>query len=106
MVCLPCFVIPVVLFFWRWLIQPFFLKYIWNPWEKKDKEGKVIEHGEINHLINLFSRINNCIKFLEPEFIKNCEGGVCTFMKKPKTTNESSDIGGKEATVDDSKKDN
>lgn len=64
MVCLPCFIIPVVLFFWRWLIQPYFIKYIWNPWEKKDKDGNVIKD--------------------EPEFIKKCEGGVCTFMRKPK----------------------
>lgn len=64
MVCVPCFIIPVVLFFWRWLIQPYFVKYIWNPWEKKDKDG-------------------NVIKDEEPEFIKNCENGKCTFMRKP-----------------------
>jgi Domain of unknown function (DUF4512) len=65
MVCVPCFIIPVVLFFWRWLIQPYFVKYIWNPWAKKDKDGNVIEGDH------------------HPEFIKNCEGGVCTFMRKP-----------------------
>ena len=64
MVCVPCFIIPVVLFFWRWLIQPYFVKYIWNPWAKKDKDG-------------------NVIKDESPEFIKKCEGGVCTFMQKP-----------------------
>lgn len=64
MVCIPCFIVPVVLFFWRWLIQPYFIKYIWNPWEKKDKDGNVIKDDH-------------------PEFIKNCEGGVCTFMRKP-----------------------
>lgn len=64
MVCVPCFIIPAVLFFWRWLIQPFFLKYIWNPWEKKDEQG-------------------NVIKDETPEFIKHCEGGVCTFARKP-----------------------
>ena len=63
MVCVPCFIIPVVLFFWRWLIQPYFIKYIWNPWQKKDKDGNVIKE--------------------DPEFIKKCEGGVCTFMRKP-----------------------
>lgn len=40
------------------------MKYIWNPWEKKDKDG-------------------NVIKDEEPEFIKNCENGKCTFMRKP-----------------------
>lgn len=63
MVCVPCFIIPVILFFWRWLIQPYFIKYIWNPWEKKDKDGNIIKD--------------------EPEFIQKCEGGVCTFMRKP-----------------------
>lgn len=70
MVCIPCFIVPVVLFFWRWLIQPYFIKYIWNPWEKKDKNGNIIKDDN-------------------PEFIKNCEGGVCTFKRKtavPETT--------------------
>lgn len=70
MVCIPCFIIPVVLFFWRWLIQPYFIKYIWNPWEKKDKDG-------------------NIIKDQDPEFIKKCEGGVCTFMKKPAAVSDN-----------------
>lgn len=65
MVCIPCFIIPVVLFFWRWLIQPYFVKYIWNPWEKKDKDGNVINPENEN-----------------PEFIKKCENGKCTFMRK------------------------
>lgn len=64
MVCVPCFIIPVVLFFWRWLIQPYFVKYIWNPWEKKDKDGNVIKNED-------------------PEFIQKCENGKCTFMRKP-----------------------
>ena len=38
--------------------------------------------------------------FLDPEFIKNCEGGVCTFMKK-KNTNESTTT----EAADNSKKD-
>lgn len=71
MVCIPCFIVPVVLFFWRWLIQPYFIKYIWNPWEKKDKDGNVIEGHN-------------------PEFIKNCEGGVCSFMKKPAAVDNQS----------------
>lgn len=73
MVCVPCFIIPVVLFFWRWLIQPYFVKYIWNPWAKKDKDG-------------------NIIKDESPEFIKKCEGGVCTFMKKPTDQNVNQDV--------------
>lgn len=73
MVCVPCFIIPVVLFFWRWLIQPYFIKYIWNPWQKKDKDGKIIAD--------------------EPEFIQKCEGGVCTFMRKPAATADGLNVG-------------
>lgn len=72
MVCVPCFIVPVVLFFWRWLIQPYFIKYIWNPWAKKDKDG-------------------NVIKDESPEFIQKCEGGVCTFMKKPTALDQKLD---------------
>lgn len=46
-------------------------------------------------------------QILDPEFIKNCENGVCTFMKKPKAneTDETEKIA-EEATVGDSKKEN
>lgn len=86
MVCVPCFIIPVVLFFWRWLIQPYFIKYIWNPWAKKDKDG-------------------NVIKDQEPEFIKNCEGGVCTFMRKPAADHNVSETVSQEVNNQTNKKD-
>lgn len=86
MVCIPCFIIPVVLFFWRWLIQPYFIKYIWNPWEKKDKDGNVIPQHD-------------------PEFIKNCEGGVCTFMKKPTAAVSDNQNASQEVKDDATKKD-
>jgi len=34
MVCIPCIVIPVLLWVFHKYIQPFILKF-WNPWEKK-----------------------------------------------------------------------
>jgi glutaredoxin 3 len=34
MVCIPCIVIPFVLWLFHKYIQPFVLKF-WNPWEKK-----------------------------------------------------------------------
>ena len=34
MVCVPCIVIPFVLWFFHKYLQPFILKF-WNPWEKK-----------------------------------------------------------------------
>lgn len=33
MVCIPCFIIPAVLFIWYRFLQPIFLR-IWNPFGK------------------------------------------------------------------------
>lgn len=32
--CVPCFIIPLLLFIFHRYIQPILLKY-WNPWENK-----------------------------------------------------------------------
>ncbi|XP_073829645.1 UPF0729 protein GD16342 [Musca autumnalis] len=58
MVCVPCFIIPVLLYIWHKFIQPIILRY-WNPWEKKDAQGNVIKAG--------------------PEFPFECKGGVCPY---------------------------
>ncbi|XP_047029007.1 UPF0729 protein AAEL015238 [Helicoverpa armigera] len=58
MVCVPCFVIPVLLFLWHKFIQPYVLRF-WNPWAVKDADGNV-----------------------KTEFPFKCEGGVCAFSKK------------------------
>lgn len=42
MVCIPCIVIPVLLWVFHRYIQPFILKF-WNPWEKKSVENKNAE---------------------------------------------------------------
>ena len=34
MVCIPCIVIPVLLWVWHKYIQPYVLMF-WNPWAKK-----------------------------------------------------------------------
>ena len=45
MVCIPCIVVPVLLFIWHRFLQPVFLKF-WNPWKKiaghqeTEKSGK------------------------------------------------------------------
>lgn len=39
MVCIPCIVIPVVLWIFHRYIQPLILKF-WNPWAKKGIDGK------------------------------------------------------------------
>ena len=38
MVCVPCILIPFLLFLWRF-IQPFVLRF-WNPFEKKGEGNK------------------------------------------------------------------
>lgn len=58
MVCVPCFIIPVLLFLWHKFIQPYVLRF-WNPWAVKDADGNVTT-----------------------EFPFKCEGGVCAFKKK------------------------
>uniref|UniRef100_A0A182QIG2 Uncharacterized protein n=1 Tax=Anopheles farauti TaxID=69004 RepID=A0A182QIG2_9DIPT len=63
MVCVPCFIVPVLLYLWHKFVQPILLKY-WNPWEKKDKDGNVITS--------------------EPKLF-DCTGGVCRFAGKKQT---------------------
>ncbi|XP_075159276.1 UPF0729 protein GD16342 [Haematobia irritans] len=69
MVCVPCFIIPVLLYIWHKFVQPILLKY-WNPWEKKDAQGNVIKSA--------------------PEFPFECKGGVCPYpgAKKQKVLEE------------------
>lgn len=62
MVCVPCFIIPVLLIIWRRFIQPIVLRY-WNPWAVKDEHGNVIEDKK-------------------PEFPFQCAGGQCPFPIK------------------------
>ncbi|TDG42692.1 hypothetical protein AWZ03_010890 [Drosophila navojoa] len=59
MVCVPCFIIPLLLYIWHKFVQPILLRY-WNPWEKKDAQGNVIKSA--------------------PEFPFECKGGVCPFV--------------------------
>lgn len=73
MVCVPCFIIPVLLFVWHKFVQPILLRY-WNPWKKIDKDGNVIKTG--------------------PEFPFQCAGGQCPFpiknrSEQPATVNNS-----------------
>ncbi|CAG4935606.1 UPF0729 protein AAEL015238 [Colias croceus] len=64
MVCVPCFIIPVLLFLWHKFIQPYVLRF-WNPWAVKDADGNVTT-----------------------EFPFKCEGGVCAFKKKDNKVTE------------------
>lgn len=59
MVCVPCFIIPVLLFVWHRFIQPYVLRF-WNPWAVKDAQGNVVK----------------------TDFPFACEGGVCALKRK------------------------
>lgn len=37
--CVPCFIIPLLLFIFHRYIQPIILRF-WNPWAKKDETGE------------------------------------------------------------------
>lgn len=65
MVCIPCFIIPVLLYIWHRFIQPYVLRY-WNPWANKDKDGNVVPDDNT-------------------KFPFNCSGGKCTFLAKGKS---------------------
>uniref|UniRef100_A0A1W7R770 Putative conserved secreted protein n=1 Tax=Aedes albopictus TaxID=7160 RepID=A0A1W7R770_AEDAL len=74
MVCVPCFIIPVLLFLWHRFVQPYVLRF-WNPWAKKDKDGNVIKDSGT-------------------EFPFQCKGGVCPFPAKDKSIKQQEVTGG------------
>nr|XP_019559814.2 UPF0729 protein AAEL015238 [Aedes albopictus] len=78
MVCVPCFIIPVLLFLWHRFIQPYVLRF-WNPWAKKDKDGNVIKDSGT-------------------EFPFQCKGGVCPFPVKDK--NKQQEVTGGDGSSD------
>lgn len=43
--CVPCFIIPLLLFIFHRYIQPIVLKF-WNPWEKSGIKSGIKEKGE------------------------------------------------------------
>uniref|UniRef100_A0A182K2P1 Uncharacterized protein n=1 Tax=Anopheles christyi TaxID=43041 RepID=A0A182K2P1_9DIPT len=71
MVCVPCFIVPVLLYLWHKFVQPILLKY-WNPWEKKDEQGNVIQ--------------------TEPKNPFDCTGGVCRWAGKKTTVPSNHDL--------------
>ncbi|XP_004929607.1 UPF0729 protein AAEL015238 [Bombyx mandarina] len=67
MVCVPCFIIPLLLFLWHRFVQPYILRF-WNPWAVKDKDGNV----------------------MKTEFPFQCKEGVCVFARNKNTENSTS----------------
>lgn len=39
--CIPCFIIPLLLFIFHRYLQPILLKF-WNPWGKTDETQKAV----------------------------------------------------------------
>lgn len=88
MVCIPCFIIPVLLYVWHRFIQPYVLRF-WNPWAKKDAQGNVITKPE------------------DTKFPIDCSGGKCVFMRKntSEVTNSEQQTNPHEVSNADTKKD-
>lgn len=86
--CIPCFIVPVLLFVWHRFIQPYILRF-WNPWAKKDEHGKVIQSPE------------------ETKFPIDCSGGTCVFNRKSTNavTESTSDATNKTEIPEANKKD-
>lgn len=55
MVCVPCVLLPFLLFIWHKFIQPIVLKF-WNPWkpveDKSSANNLTTENGENENNIN------------------------------------------------------
>lgn len=62
MVCVPCFIVPVLLFLWRLVVVPIYKRFFGKP-ETKGKEA-------------------------EPAFPFECKGGVCPIKPKDKGEKE------------------
>ena len=45
MVCVPCIVIPVLLYIWHRFLQPIFLRF-YNPWAKVTSDEKTLANGD------------------------------------------------------------
>ncbi|KYB25060.1 UPF0729 protein CG18508-like protein [Tribolium castaneum] len=43
--CVPCFIIPLLLFIFHRYIQPILLKY-WNPWENKSIKAETAKENK------------------------------------------------------------
>jgi len=44
MVCVPCILLPFLLFVWHKLLQPIVLKF-WNPWKPVEEKTAMTDHG-------------------------------------------------------------
>lgn len=45
MVCVPCFLIPILLFLWHKFLQPMVLMF-WNPWKGQEEKKREAEEAK------------------------------------------------------------
>jgi len=92
MVCVPCIVIPVLLWLFHKYIQPFILKF-WNPWEKKSLEG--ISSGDTSKLdpVTAASEENQYIqKMIKENPVMVFSKLTCQYCKMAKEVLNSSGV--------------
>lgn len=46
MVCVPCFLIPILLFLWHKFLQPMMLMF-WNPWKTDEEKKREAEEAKL-----------------------------------------------------------
>lgn len=73
MVCIPCFIVPVLLYIWHKFLQPILFKY-WNPWGNKIDENKA-ESADSGTTTSAGG---------DDKLGINCNEGKCTFNFKKK----------------------
>jgi len=82
MVCVPCIVIPVLLYIWHRWLQPIALK-IWNPWGKVETDKKTGEGTGTAGAVD--GATNGLPPGHSPEKIN---GGSCPFASTSKSSEE------------------
>ena len=76
MVCIPCIIIPVVLWIWHRYLQPIVLKF-WNPWGKvEETKDKTLDSkpGEGKNENIMTENMSN-----HPNINENNVGKTCPF---------------------------
>lgn len=54
--CVPCVILPVLLFLWHKFLQPIVLAF-WNPWKPVEEKNK----NTANQSMENEKNINNCL---------------------------------------------
>lgn len=84
MVCVPCFIVPVLLIIWKKFLEPYVLPLVYKYWYGIEYKKDEKKDGPFN-----------------------CDGGKCIFAGKKKTDETSPHVAANEKTEEavDTKKD-